>query len=58
MGLGSPRAIYARAPTIARAINRTYNITQRVASYFLLNGRSYPDTVQPGPMATQSVRQP
>jgi FtsP/CotA-like multicopper oxidase with cupredoxin domain len=22
--------------------------------YFLLNGRSYPDTVQPGPMATQS----
>jgi FtsP/CotA-like multicopper oxidase with cupredoxin domain len=23
--------------------------------YFLLNGRSYPDTVQPGPMATQTV---
>ena len=23
--------------------------------YFLLNGRSYPDTVSPGPMATQSV---
>jgi hypothetical protein len=23
--------------------------------YFLLNGRSYPDTVTPGPMATQSV---
>ena len=22
--------------------------------YFLLNGRSYPDTVTPGPMATQS----
>ena len=29
---------------IARAINRTYNITQRVASYFLLNGRSFPYT--------------
>jgi FtsP/CotA-like multicopper oxidase with cupredoxin domain len=23
--------------------------------YFLLNGRSYPDTVQPGPMATQTT---
>jgi FtsP/CotA-like multicopper oxidase with cupredoxin domain len=23
--------------------------------YFLLNGRSYPDTIQPGPMATQTV---
>ena len=29
---------------IARAINRTYNITKRVATYFLLNGRSFPYT--------------
>ena len=29
---------------IARAINRTYNITRRVATYFLLNGRSFPYT--------------
>jgi plastocyanin len=29
---------------IARAINRTYNITQRVANYFLLNGHSFPYT--------------
>ena len=29
---------------IARAINRTYNIAHRVASYFLLNGQSFPYT--------------
>jgi hypothetical protein len=29
---------------IARAINRTYDITKRVASYFLLNGKSFPYT--------------
>jgi manganese oxidase len=29
---------------IARAINRSYNITHRVANYFLLNGKSFPYT--------------
>jgi hypothetical protein len=31
---------------IARAINRTYNVTRRVANYFLLNGRSFPYTLR------------
>ncbi len=29
---------------IARAINRSYDVTRRVATYFLLNGRSFPYT--------------
>ncbi len=31
---------------ISRAIHRDYNITQRVPEYFLLNGRSFPYTLQ------------
>lgn len=31
---------------IARAINRTYNVTRRVANYFLLNGHSFPYTLR------------
>lgn len=31
---------------IARAINRTYDITERTADYFLVNGRSFPYTLR------------
>jgi Multicopper oxidase len=39
-------------------VGMTFNpegFTDMKDKYFLLNGRSYPDTVTPGPMATQSV---
>jgi FtsP/CotA-like multicopper oxidase with cupredoxin domain len=39
-------------------VGMTFNpegFTDMKDKYFLLNGRSYPDTVTPGPLATQSV---
>ncbi|MDS0477055.1 multicopper oxidase domain-containing protein [Natrinema sp. 1APR25-10V2] len=37
---------YNEPRTIARTINREYDATDETADYFLLNGRSYPYTVQ------------
>ena len=39
---------------IEKAMNREYNITQRRANYFLLNGRSFPFTLRDTPIGSWS----
>ena len=52
-----PLQIHGFDPTF-HFVGMTFNpegFTEMKDKYFLLNGRSYPDTVTPGPLATQST---